>query len=373
MSSRRISILLGVILSIPLLWVLFKNMTQTSPGFNANDFIAHYEFARDVSLDKIFSAGIPHIFVHLLLFEASKILSIDLVWMFYFFTAAAVVATMYFNVRVIELVAPNLEALGVGFIAGLSLYLGAIPLRENPHPYIGIWSPLIYHNPTVLWLRPMAVALIYLVVKSEYFSKFSFSQKMIFSALLAISTVVKPSFTIVLVPAIFVFFFLKIFSRAVVLCTLAAIAVLAIQFVIAFGKNSSSSVMLYWGGAWQVYSKHIVMAILQNLAGVIFISFILWRKNIFDFGGYFLWTMTSIALLQGLMLAESGHRFEGANFLWGYTITVGILFLFMISKYFSEYKRWGRSRYWANGLLVMHLAFGIIYLFVPPEKWFWIR
>ena len=146
-------------------------------------------------------------------------------------------------------------------IAGLDLVLhlaGAVYVPFfNKEPYLGQGTPNIWHNPTTIAVRPIALLIFVLVAsmvikaqKEEFENSIPAGKAVLTGFLLILSCLAKPSFVQVFYPAIFTLMVvwlimykgknLRTAVQLMLMC-LPSLAVMILQFVLAFyGGNSKS-------------------------------------------------------------------------------------------------------------------------------------
>jgi hypothetical protein len=216
------------------------------------------------------------------------------------------------------------------------------------HKYLGVFSPNPYHNQTYFAVRAFSIAAMFSFARvMEAYGRPDKDKKEyidypIFSVWLLLSTLTKPSFTLVFGSMAFVSLMVRLIIGKgknvkdiflVGITFLPTIAVLLVQFGGVFGSSSHAGED---GGigfglftAWKVYMTNIPLAI------VLAAAFPLWMlifnfKRLKDHMFYrFSMGLYLAGLLEFALLYEKGDRFIHLNFSWGYMH--GLFFAFLAS------------------------------------------
>ena len=219
-------------------------------------------------------------------------------------------------------------------IAGLDLVLHLVSAIYvpffNKEPFLGQGSPNIWHNPTTIAVRPIALLIFVLVAsmviqsRQEEFEKSIPVGKAVAAGLLLIlSCLAKPSFVQVFYPAIF--------------------TLMVIWLIMFRGKNLRTAIQL--------------MLILTAI-----------RKGL-TWGDALAWLMLLWGTVWRLLLAEKGERMYHGNFTWGYMLAVYLVWYAAVRSYLKLYfseqmtgNKRGVGFALATLVLVLHLVSGIYYL-----------
>lgn len=166
-----------------------------------------------------------------------------------------------------------------------------------------------------------------------------------FALSLFLTTITKPSFTMVVVPVMGVIFLVQLirskgrsFPYAFALCVTMIPTGLDLLYQF-FGVFSGTNVMgeetgigFAFAKVWSNYSSNIPLSILMGMAfpiGVLVLN----TKAFLNNGSYrFAWYVYLMATAMFLCLYEKGFRMLHANFSWGYMH--GMFFVFLISLFF---------------------------------------
>ena len=245
--------------------------------------------------------------------------------------------------------------------------------------YLGVFTPNPYHNATYLAARPFSVPAFFLFADILPFyekeNKWFHPKYLCFSLFLLLSTLAKPSFTLVLAGtagmimlwrlAVGGFRKIKAFFQLGI-WFLPTFLVLLYQFGNVFhpGSGADSGVGFGFLTAWSTVTDNIPMAILRGMAfPMTVLLFSLLQKQ---FPGLlkFSWQFFITALLTLALLYEKGYRLSHVNFAWGYmyglffTCTAGLAVL-AENTLRRRQPRWQLGIQWA--VYILHLACGMDY------------
>ncbi len=216
------------------------------------------------------------------------------------------------------------------------------------HKYLGVFSPNPYHNQTYFAVRAFSIASMFSFVRvMEAYGKPDKTKKdyadyFIFSIWLLLSTLTKPSFTLVFGSMAFVSLMVRLILGKgknikdiflVGITFLPTIAVLIVQFGGVFGSSSHAGEEGGIGfglfAAWKIFMTNIPLAIV--LAAAFPGWMLLWNiKRLWDHRFYRLsMGLYLTGLLEVAFLFEKGDRFAHMNFSWGYMH--GLFFAFCAS------------------------------------------
>ena len=234
------------------------------------------------------------------------------------------------------------------FLVSMLFAPKGVYLPGMDHKYLGVFTPNPYHNQTYLAVRAFSIAAMFSFVRvmdvhgKADKSKRDYAEYFLFSLWLLLSTLTKPSFTLVFGSMAFVSLMVRLIIGKgknvkdiflVGITFLPTIAVLLVQFGGVFGSSSHAGED---GGigfglftAWKVYMTNIPLAI------VLAAAFPLWMlifnfKRLKDHMFYrFSMGLYLAGLLEFALLYEKGDRFIHLNFSWGYMH--GLFFAFLAS------------------------------------------
>lgn len=213
------------------------------------------------------------------------------------------------------------------------------------HKYLGVFSPNPWHNHTYLATRGFAIVAFFLLAEIlEYYEKkVDVKQYVLFSIFLLLTTLAKPSFTLVLGSTMVVLMLVRLIAHKgqtwkqtlyLGLCFIPTILDLLYQFGGVFGSRGHAGedggIGFGIGAAWSQYTHNIPLAIMLAFAFPGFVLLLNLKYLLTDVRFRFSWELALTSLLEFLFLFEKGDRFVHTNFSWGYMH--GIFFAFVGSS-----------------------------------------
>lgn len=276
-------------------------------------------------------------------------------------------------------------------IAGLDLVLhlaGAVYVPFfNKEPYLGQGTPNIWHNPTTIAVRPIALLIFVLVAsmvikaqKEEFENSIPAGKAVLTGFLLILSCLAKPSFVQVFYPAIFTLMVvwlimykgknLRTAVQLMLMC-LPSLAVMILQFVLAFygGNSKSGGITIAPFVVAGARTPSIPISMLLLLAFPLMMLLLAAIRKSVSWGDIFAWIMLLWGLIWRLFLAEKGERTYHGNFSWGYMLAVYLVWYTAVRSYLKLYfseqmtgNKRGAGFVLATILLVLHLVSGLYYL-----------
>jgi hypothetical protein len=256
------------------------------------------------------------------------------------------------------------------------LISGPINLLTFRHLYLGYVTTTTYHSPTVQLLKPLALIL-FLRLHGNVLAEPpepDTSPRLLNLAILSIvTTLAKPSFTIVVLPALMVM--VLVYRRTVpVRRTLATLAVLGASvgavivwqllflFTGAGGEEGVGIRPLAVALAFAPTPRMLVAKLLLSVAFPAIAFFFNRRAALADRRLVFSYICFLISLLYYLLLAELGPRLYHGNFLWGAMVSLLVVFVStcaMLARREPTARRATRAP-WL--ILALHAACGLVWL-----------
>lgn len=217
--------------------------------------------------------------------------------------------------------------------------------------YRGVFSPNPFHNATYMATRPFAIATFFVFVRvlREYEQKWKWREGLLFGTLLFLSTITKPSFTFILVPAAGLIMLQRLFKAKwknfrptlyLGLCFLPTFGALLYQFFGVFGpvEGEETGIGFALGKAWSYHCTNIPLAVALGLAFPIVVLILNIRDLKKDGAFRLAWQITAVSLAEALFFYEKGYRIGDMNFSWGYMH--GMFFAFVASAFLLFGKTW---------------------------------
>jgi hypothetical protein len=311
-----------------------------------SDFDGHNQHVAEMIASR--SINDPHFLFHLttaavffLTFEqdiaTASIIVVSLCWV----ALALLLYCLIRDLLVAKRLTPSPVAVGA-MTLGLMV---CAPINElgplDGHFYFGYVHITVYHNPTMAFLKPLALAQFFdaaRIFRGERAGKWAIARLALLTVLGALA---KPSLLICLLPGAVLFAAYSAVRRRPVDYRLLllgllvpAVGILAWQYQWAFGAGAE---VLF--SPFTVYSFYSSMLIPKFVLSILFplSVLILYRRAVArDVSLVFSWIVFICASLETYLLAESGNRMLHGNFAWSGQIALFILFvtsaLFLIEQ-----------------------------------------
>lgn len=245
--------------------------------------------------------------------------------------------------------------------------------------YLGTFTPNPYHNATYLTARSLSVPAFFLFADILTFyekeDRWFHPEYLCFSLFLLLTTLAKPSFTLVLVSAAGIIMLWRLMRcrfrkiRAFFqmgIWFVPTFLVLIYQFGSVFRSDRVSDGGVGFGflTAWSMLSDHVPLSILLGMAfPLTVLLFGLLQRRISDLLK-FSWQFFLAGLLTLTFLYEKGYRLAHVNFSWGYMY--GLFFAYAVSLVVLAKNTlrhgqpvWQLAAQW--GVYGLHLICGIDY------------
>jgi hypothetical protein len=242
---------------------------------------------------------------------------------------------------------------------------------------VGQSSPNIWHNPTNMVLKPLAL------VSAICLERVVFGQptRRDYAAILAavlIGILAKPAFAMVLIPvtgALAAYLFLparyrfgsgrepmratsRLFLAGLTVVSIAAIAAQARLILDERGMQISVLTV------WREYSPSVPLSILLVTAFPICVTVIEVARGRPLRGLGLAWAFTIAGIAIFAIFADSGDALLHGNFGWSYQIALAVLYPFVMRSYFALWREGGHSEglLIASAALAAHISSGLYYL-----------
>lgn len=256
----------------------------------------------------------------------------------------------------------------------------------DPNPYVGQGSPNVWHNPTIIMVKPLCLPFFFIITKemetcrdNSFHRLIPVRKCIIMAVLLVLCNLAKPCFAQIFYPAIFILMIYwlilyrgKNFPMALELfiTCLPSVLLMGAQYLIAFHQNTASSseeggIIFAPFVVAGLRTKSIPVSILLAIAFPLFTTIVLLAMKKHSLVRLLSWLMYLCGLLEKLLLAEGGSRLTHGNLAWGHNLA--LYFLFVVGmRDWLRLRRETRNpavRATAAALLFWHLFSGCWYLF----------
>ena len=258
----------------------------------------------------------------------------------------------------------------------------------NIKPYLGQGTPNIWHNPTTICVRPIALLTLLLVAsmcmevrEAEFEKGIPVGKAILTAILLILSCLAKPSFVQVFYPAIFTLMViwlimfkgknLKVAFQLLAVC-IPSLLVMILQFVSAFysTNDGSEGIQIAPFAVAGARTPSIPISMILVCAFPFLMLIITAIKKEFTWGDALAWLMYLWGLIWRLFLAEKGDRMYDGNFSWGYMLAIYLVWYMAMKNYLKFYfseqmtgNKRGVGFILATILLAAHLLSGLYYIF----------
>ena len=378
-TNKHVSTVFQITVYLCLAFVFHYLFRLESYNLLQSDLPDHFSIINDYINSKQY---IPHPVFHMSVYYLSLITGMHIADVTPIVLTCSVILTLFVAQK---LLAEKSNPL-VLVIAASTIFVTAIYL-----PFFSIsvetFSPNKWHNPTMLFLKPIALVTFYFFVRSlDLSDKKNRIYLITSSSLLLLSTATKPSFVIVFLPAVFLYVLL--FRRgeyrrypALLLFAVPSVMMLAYQYFRTYQGSDTASyfhdkIIFSFFGVMKLYSPNIIISTLLLLAFPLAVLIV--SRNRIARNPYLIlaWMTTLVAFLQAALLAEQ-KKFDQGAFGIGYVISLFLLYFFSVKESFSWFQQFNPGIPWKGKSVViviylLHLVSGIYYFSILLRGGKWI-
>ena len=214
-------------------------------------------------------------------------------------------------------------------ITMIALTIGPFFIKSlNPHIYMGPGSPSVWHNVTLIVVKPFALLSVFFTIKFFASNRYSYFAK--------------PSFVIVFLPSLVVYALLKRYFdkrklQFVFTMMLFTVTLLVYQFMHKYAGGGDSSVIFDFLGVWSLYTPSVTVSILMALGLPLLITFFNYQSVKSNEYIKFTWLLVLFSLILFSCFAEDGKYYRDGNFSWSWMISLGLIYIFTIIEFFKQY------------------------------------
>ena len=215
----------------------------------------------------------------------------------------------------------------------------------NARHYIGYQNASVWHNSTYICMKLVGVFVLWYFLKLMYVykEKLSIKQWILFSALIALSTGVKPSFLLVFAPVMAIMLLIDLikgtkFKKVFIfgLTVVPSLAIILWQNIVLFGADTGNGFIIkpFYALAQRSDNPKIALVLsvlFPAIVGIIHIKDV-WKDKIY-LGSLLIW---GFGFLEAFLFAESGARSKDGNFMWGYSISLFVLFTISFVRWIRD-------------------------------------
>ncbi len=227
----------------------------------------------------------------------------------------------------------------------LNLVMAFYVKAVNHRHYIGYQNATVWHNSTYICMKVLAVFVLWYFLKlmNSYKEKMSVKHWIVFTLLLALSTGVKPSFIMVFAPVMAIMLlvdwirgtkFLRVFTFG--MTVVPSLLIILWQNLVLFGEDTGNGFIIkpFYTLAQRSDNPKIALifsVLFPAIVGVFHIKDV-WKDKLY-LGSLLVW---AFGFLEVFLFVESGTRSKDANFMWGYSIALFVLFVISLVRYIRD-------------------------------------
>jgi hypothetical protein len=281
----------------------------------------------------------------------------------------------------------RLQAIAFAFALLLIAPINLFTLGER-RLYLGYLGINVYHNPTILILKPLSLSLFWLIT-SKSISRERNLAIIGIAILTVISTLAKPSYIICLLPALFIATTIKFLQKQKINLKfltfgvfIPAIGILFLQYLIAFSDGESGGFIIAPFVAMLGFDNSIFGIVIKFFLSALFpiTVAILFPRLVFSNERMIIaWLSFIFGVIYTYCLVETGDLASHGNFLWSGQITLFILFVQTTISLISHFRKKNLYEIMHDPRLVMiaaifvlHLLSGVLWYLAEvgqPHQW----
>ncbi len=271
-----------------------------------------------------------------------------------------------------QLAPPAATEVSRGWIFAMSVSMLVVLSLPTTTAYIGQITPNVWHNSTVIFVFPFALALF--LLSARYLEDPSVRGLLLKLALLSgINILAKPSFFFVFAVAFPLMALVRFrltapFWKSLVPVTVGGVGVLVSYLVLYESEaatEAGASVVLRPFTVWSIFSDSIPLSLLAStlfpLVATIVLRRILFRNLHYQYAV----VCYGIGATMMAVLSETGERQFHGNFFWQAYIAAYILFLVCLAATAKQAVLRRFKDHWVNAALIvfaLHTVYGAAYL-----------
>jgi hypothetical protein len=374
------------VVTYPTNWILAIVFSACIPIFfhltffptSINDFGAHIQFIVDGANH---STWPPHFLYHYVTYllslgsESFELIALESILVL----TTAVMLKAFISNSILKGETDN-NQLTMFFCLSLLLVMPMFNWWHFPEVYLGQLTPNVWHNPTTIFVTPLAICLFY--VSKKALQDFNFRDFGIASLLLVLNAVSKPNYLLAFAPVFAIAFFFELaiklkrsqitFVKGITSMLILMVPISVIlysQFANTYGAENpaGAGIILAPFKVWSMYCPNIGASLLLSTAFPLTFSIAYFNKVKGDIGIIYSWLVFAVAVLQFTLFAESGSRLSHGNFAWGSFVALYILFLSCTASFLNSKK--SAKFYIIFAIYLLHLISGIYYLSTLVSAW----
>lgn len=241
----------------------------------------------------------------------------------------------------------------------------------------GVQEPTEWHNSTYMCMKLLGIfiILLYFKIEKNYLKRISFKNYVIFCASLILVNSIKPNFILAFAPTMLIFLiidFIKNYKNKTAIknmivfgsAVLISLIVLIYQSMVLYGSDDGSGITIGFMTLLKQYHRYPIISLIQSAAFPVFIYSTNIKKVLKNKKYLFILILNFVALLEYLLLQETGVRALDGNFDWGYSFSLMMFFISSISLLYEvKQENLHSKKYYILAYLIfaLHFVSGIIY------------
>ena len=365
----RIGILFGLVILI-FTPSLIINVFQHS----MNDYDLHLSFANAlVSGEEIPAFTLAHPFWQAAVIFVGKLFSISLdkaavvVQLLGYLFLAAVLYYYFKNVLQKSSTLVQMVLL-VSLLIAAPIFLLVFLDKLYYLGYIGITT---YHNPTINLLKPFALIILIYAVSLVEGKKHNWKEILLVFSSVVISTLIKPSFIICLIPALGILILYRIYKKEqldwrmlVTGMAIPSALILIGQYYLTYIADEPGVIFAPLA-VMRFYSDWILVKLFLSIWFPLLLGLIYFKEMKQNSSMRLTWLVFVFGLIYTYFFAEDGDRFQHGNFGWSGEIAMFLLFVnsvrFLAKKGLKIKSLPGKQKFLWLGAFLPYVVCGVVY------------
>jgi hypothetical protein len=344
-------------------------MFSTTQG----DYVGHVAFA--ISIAEAGILDFPHILYHVLVIALVKLLP------FLNYVNSGLLVCLAFSVAttvlLYRMIRPVLSGSGwrPSLLAGLFttglMILTNISLFDfqRQNFYAGSIPVNVYHNPTILVLRPLALlTFIFALSVLQNHIHFNLHSVSLCILIIMLCMLAKPNFLLCLLPALLLISLYRWFRHESVPWCMFMIGIivpisilLTLQYLATFASGSDSRIIIAPFLWVEDTSFNLIPKLILSILFPLCILAFYWKTATTNLALAVSWLSFGFGAAQLYLLAETGERMTHGNFQWSAQITLFVLFVFSLVFWVQQDRR--KWQWWVCAATFgLHVLSGVVFL-----------
>lgn len=352
------------------------------------DYKLHAEFAVDMYVAQ--QITIPHFLHQFILLAISKIFSLDIKLATYIAVFCYVFSTAFILIYYFQAKLKQTSSFIICCAVVIIMFSNpiAITFFQNNFMYLGGYIYInVYHNPTILLLKPIALISFFLIIELLSSNSLRINHRVwaVCLCFTLLSIVAKPNYIIVLLPSLLLLLVCHNFSRQyntrnwnfiIFSIVISSVLLLAMQFLITYSAASGNGIGIglfmfqtYYVAEWTIPFSFIASVVFP-LSLLFFVQ--LARLSLS-------YQLSLILIIMGIIYSyffyETGERLLHGNFGWSGIIANFLFFCVSVQLFINATYNWTilRVRDKEQGIRLIIISGCLLLLFFISGVFYYIR